>query len=431
MMYLTNDNQNTAQKRKLRFLEFAVLIFTMLWGSALAQTSKLIVTDAEANDSFGYSLAVSANTLLIGAWQNDSVHSNSGAAYVFELDSGRNWHQAIKLTPDDADFAGDEFGRAVAIDGDWLIVGAQFDDSANKDFGAAYIFERTPDADTAWSMVSLLTANDGAFHDYFGQTVAISGTVAVVGAPEDDDLGRESGSVYIFERSSSDGSWIQVAKLTASDGEGNDLFGSAVAIAGDTVIIGASGHSHQDVNNTGAAYVFVRQPDGSWNETAKLTASDSDELDQFGFAVALHGNRALIGAPFDDDSMNIGGSAYFFERVEGSNTWNQIGKLTASDPKLGNQFGHSVALTGGQALIGSPGNDERDKQSGAAYLFHYDSSLGSWSQQTKLTASDGAMDDLFGFAVSLSDKLAFISMHEDDDGDKKGSGSAYIFEVGF
>ena len=340
--------------------------------------------------------------------------------------------QVIKLIPDSADFAGDEFGKAVAIDGNWLIVGAQFDDEMGKDRGAAYVFERTPGAANAWTQTTKLTAADGAFRDFFGQTVAISGTHAVVGAPEDDDLGNQSGSAYVFERNPVDGRWSQVAKLTANDGEANDSFGSAVTIAGDTVIVGANEHSHQGVNNNGAAYVFQRNPsNSSWEQVAKLTANDGDELDRFGFAVALVGERALIGAPFDDDQSNVGGSAYIFERTADTNNWSQIAKLTAADPTLGNQFGHSVALTNEQALIGSPEDDDIGSGSGAAYMFQYDSSNNSWSQLNKLIANDGAAFDLFGSAVSLSDELALIGAHESDNLGEDDSGSTYIFQFGF
>lgn len=417
----------------LRFLSFVLLVLVLLSGSAFAQMAKFTVSDGEPDDNFAYALAISDNTMVAGAWQNDSLRANSGAAYVFERVAGSSdWQQVIKLMPDDADFAGDEFGKAVAIDGDWLIVGAQFDDGAGKDRGAAYVFERTPGAANAWSQVAKLTADDSAFRDFFGQTVAISGSHAVVGAPEDDDVGNQSGSVYVFEHNPVDGSWSQIAKLTANDGEANDAFGSAVTMAGDTVIVGANEHSHQGVNNNGAAYVFERNPsDSSWSQVAKLTANDGDELDRFGFAVALLGDRALVGAPFDDDPDNAGGSAYLFERTAGTNNWSQIAKLTAADPILGNQFGHSVALAGERALIGAPEEDSSGNGSGAAYLFQRDSDSGSWSQLEKLTANDGAAYDLFGFAVSLSNELAVIGAHDDDDQGKNESGSAYMYQLGF
>ncbi len=423
--------QNIPLRRGVIFLSFVFLVLIILSGSAFAQIAKLTVSDSEPDDNFGYSLALSDTTIVVGAWQNDSLLANSGAAYVFERVSGsNNWNQVIKLIPDNADFAGDEFGKAVAIDGNWLIIGAQFDDYAGKDRGSAYVFERTPNAANAWSQAAKLTAEDSAFRDFFGQTVAISGTRAVVGAPEDDDFGNQSGSAYVFERNPADGSWNQVAKLTANDGEANDIFGSSVTISGETIIVGANEHSHQDVNNNGAAYVFQRNPsDGSWDQVAKLTASDGDELDRFGFSVALIGDRALIGAPFDDDSNNVGGSAYVFERTPSTNTWSQTAKLTAAVPKLGNQFGRSVALAGEQALIGAPEEDDFGNGSGSVYLFQQSGS--SWSQLNKLIANDGAAFDLFGSAVSLSEELIFIGAHDSDNQGKDDSGSVYIFQLGF
>ncbi len=429
----TVTKQNIPFRKELMSLSFAFLVLITLLGSAFAQIAKLTDSDSEPDDNFGYSLATSGTTVVIGAWQNDSLRANSGAAYVFERVSGsNNWNQVIKLIPDNADFAGDEFGKAVAIDGNWLIVGAQFDDEAGKDRGAAYVFERNPSVGSTWNQVAKLTASDSAFRDFFGQTVAISGTRAVVGAPEDDDVGNQSGSAYVFERNPADGNWNQVAKLTANDGEANDIFGSSVTIAGETVIVGANEHSHQDINNNGAAYVFQRNPsDGHWGQVAKLTANDGDELDRFGFAVALVGDRVLIGAPFDDDSGNVGGSAYIFERMAGTNNWSQITKLTAADPTLGNQFGRSVALTSEWALIGAPEDDDIGSGSGSAYLFQRDLGNSSWSQLNKFIANDGAAFDLFGSAVSLSNELAIIGAHDSDNQGKDESGSAYIFQLGF
>ncbi len=432
-MNYTVTKQDVLRRKALMFLSFAFLVLITLLGSAFAQTAKLTVSDSEPDDNFGYSLALSGTTVVVGAWQNDSLLANSGAAYVFERVSGSNdWSQVIKLIPDNTDFAGDEFGKAVAIDGDWLIVGAQFEDEAGKDRGAAYVFERTPNAANAWSQAAKLTAEDSAFRDFFGQTVAISGTRAVVGAPEDDDLGNQSGSAYVFELDPNNGLWSKVAKLTANDGEANDIFGSSVTISGETIIVGANEHSHQDINNNGAAYVFQRNSsDGNWDQVAKLTANDGDELDRFGFAVALVGDRALIGAPFDDDSNNVGGSAYVFERTAGTNNWSQTAKLTAADPTLGNQFGYSVALANEKALIGTPEEDDFGNGSGSAYLFQHDASNNNWSQFNKLIANDGAAFDLFGSAVSLSNELALIGAPDSDNQGKDESGSVYIFQSGF
>ena len=430
MFHLDNTVFKREFRRGLGFISLALILLILFSGSTFAQTAQFTASDGEPDDNFGYTLAVSGNTMVVGAWQNDSLRANSGAAYVLENGTTDGWQHVAKLIPDNADFAGDEFGKAVAIDGDFLVVGAQFDDTLDKDRGAVYVFKKTPDAETPWTQVAKLTSNDTAFRDFFGQTVAISGTRVVVGAPEDDSAGKQQGAVYIFELDSTDDSWNQVAKLSADDGEANDLFGSAVAIHDDTVLVGAAEHSVQDVNNTGAAYVFA-YAGGSWSQVTKLTAGDGDEKDRFGFAVALSGDRALVGAPFDDDSENPGGSVYVFERPVETSSWSQVAKLTAAQPKLGNQFGRSVALFGERALIGSPGDDDNGKESGAAYLFALDEASGTWNQLDKFTADGGATFDEFGMAVSLSDELALVGSHQSDVGDKDDSGSVHVFPLGF
>jgi hypothetical protein len=413
----------------VKLLKVVLVVLMALPAPALAQHSKLTAGDAEADDNFGYALAISGRTVLVGAWQNDSLRANSGAAYVFELATDNTWQPTVKLTPDNADFAGDEFGKAVDIDGDYLVIGAQFDDTVDDDRGAAYVFARTDDPSRPWQQVAKGTVICSEFRDFFGRTVAISGNYIVVGAPEDDDMGNQSGSAYVFERNATDGTWQQVAKLTAADGDANDNFGTTVAIDADTVVVGANEHNHNDINNNGAAYVFERDSStGSWSQTAKLTASDSDAQDEFGTSLALHGNRLLVGVPFDDDPDNAGGSVYVFNRNEGTSIWTQTAKLTAADASLGNQFGYAVALAGNTALIGAPEEDTNGNASGAAYVFQQDSS-GTWRQVDNIIADDSAAFDTFGFAVALSNDLALIAAPEDDDQGQDESGSAYLFPV--
>ena len=201
-----------------------------------------------------------------------------------------------------------------------------------------------------FSVEQKLTASDGANFDYFGISVAISGDTALVGASSDDDNGTDSGSAYIYQRDG-DGNWSEVAKLTASDGEEYDRFGTSVALSGNTALVGAY---LSDDNNTdsGSAYIYQRQADGSWSEVAKLIASDGAEEDRFGHSVAISGNTALVGASSDHDNGDDSGSAYIYQRqINGS--WSEVAKLTASDAATYDYFGLSVALSGEIALVGA------------------------------------------------------------------------------
>ncbi len=220
--------------------------------------------------------------------------------------------QIAKLTSGDA-ATNDEFGYSVAISGDTAVVGAPYDDDAGSDSGSAYVFVRSG---ASWSQQAKLTAGDAAAGDEFGYSVAISGDTAMVGAYADDDGGSESGSAYVFVRSGA--SWSQQAKLTAGDAAADDWFGFSVAISGDTAVAGANGDDDAGAYS-GSAYVFVRSG-ASWSQQTKLTAGDAAADNEFGYSVAISGDTAVVGAHLDDDGGSDSGSAYAFGSVPGTPT---------------------------------------------------------------------------------------------------------------
>ena len=287
------------------------------------------------------------------------------------------------------------------------MIGSPYDDDLGSNSGSAYISTRSG---STWTQQAKLTASDGADWDYFGTSVALSGDTAVIGSPYDDNL---RGSAYIFTRSGT--TWSQQAKLTASDGAENDQFGHSAAFFGDTAVIGAY---LDDDSGSDSAYIFTRSG-STWSEATKLTASDGAATDYFGYSVALSGDTALIGAYGNGDH----GSAHIFTRS--GSTWSEATKLTASDGAAYDRFGYYVALSGDTAVIGSPYDDEHGSASGSVYIFTRSGS--TWSQQAKLTASDGAAGDYFGYSVALSDDTALIGAYWDDD-NGTDSGSAYIFQ---
>ncbi len=253
----------------------------------------------------------------------------------------------------------------------------------------------------------------------FGKSVSLSGNRALIGADASDPKGRESGAAYVFEWDGT--TWNQMAKLTASDGAAGDYFGHSVSLSGNRALIGAWADDDKG-GDSGSAYVF--EWDGStWTQVAKLTASDGAERDWFGISVSLFGSRALVGAPIDDDNGSNSGSAYVYE-WNGS-AWTQVAKLTASDGVASDEFGRSVSLSGDRALVGAFGNDENGFESGSAYVFDWDGT--TWNEVAKLMASDGAEIANFGFSVSLDGNRALVGAYRDDDYGF-GSGSAYVFE---
>ena len=374
------------------------------------QLSKLVASDGAANDNFGNYVSISADgtTALVGAQSDDT----KGSVYVFKYD-GTSWSQTKLVASDGA--ANDLFGYSVSIsaDGTIALVGAQSDDDKGTNSGSVYVFKYNG---TSWSQQTKLVASDGAANDFFGYSVSISadGTKALVGAYYDDT----KGSVYVFKYDGT--SWSQQTKLVASDGAASDWFGYSVSISADgtKALVGA-----QNDDTKGSVYVF--KYDGtSWSQT-KLVASDGAASDLFGnyVSISADGTIALVGAPTDDDKGTNSGSVYVF-KYDGT-SWSQQTKLVASDGAAGDYFGRSVSISadGTIALVGAPNDDTK----GSVYVFKYDGT--SWSQQTKLIASDGAASDSFGHSVSISadGTTALIGAPNDDD---KGtnSGSVYVFK---
>jgi hypothetical protein len=307
-----------------------------------------------------------------------------------------NWSETAKLTASDG-AAYDYFGRSFSISGEYLIIGAYGDDTGR---GSSYVFKRQG---TSWLQETKLVASDGAPGDYFGYSVSIDGDYAVITAPGDDSY---RGSVYVFKRSGS--SWIQIAKLVASDGAAEDVFGISVFLRGEYAIIGA----WHDDNQRGSAYVFGRS-EGGWVQEAKLNASDGVIGDHFGFSVFLDGEYAAVGA-FEANGSR--GSVYIFKRS--GTSWTEDCTLLASDGVSFDNFGVSIWLDGEYALIGANGYD---MHRGCTYVFQRSGS--SWAEQTKLTASDGVIQDNFGRSVSLCDGYAIIGAT----GVETFQGAAYVF----
>ena len=275
-----------------------------------------------------------------------------------------------------------------------------------------------------------LTAADATVSALFGFSVSVDGNTAIVGAYLDDEGGGASGAAYIFSRNSGGANnWGQVKKLIASDSAEADLFAESVSVDGDTAIVGS--RFHDDVaSDTGSAYIFSRNSGGTdnWGEVKKLSASDAAANDNFGTSVAVDGDIAIVGARNDDDAGSASGSAYIFSRNQGgADNWGEVKKLTASDAATPDQFGFSVSVSGDTAIVGARNDSDAGSQSGSAYSFSRNQGgADNWGEVKKLTASDAAATDHFGAYVSVSADTAIVGAAFDDDAGTN-SGSAYIF----
>ena len=371
-------------------------------GGGMTWTEEAILTS-----SFGAPLsnvvAISGERVVVGSPFDDVDGNWSGSATVFER-SGTTWSEVEFLTPSLGE-AGAEFGWGVAISGDAVVAGAPLaDPSATENTGIAYAFE---ESGGSWTETTVLDENDAATGDSLGRAVAIDGETAIVGADTKGDSGVDSGAAYVYERSGK--TWHRQAKLLASDGAAGDRFGGAVAVSGDTALIGAAGN-----DGAGSAYVFERAGE-EWSEQARLTAVATAPGDAFGTSVSVDGDLALVGAP-----GHLGaGAAHAFERTGSS--WIEEATLTAGDGAPGDGLGGAVSLSLGSALAGAPGDDDDGNDAGSAYVFLRPGT--SWSEQSRLAAAATAAGDEFGGAVALWGGTALIGASGAD-----GVGAAYVFD---
>ncbi len=401
-------------------------------GSAV-EDAKLLASDGAEEDYFGWSVAVSGSTVVVGADRTDDNGSSSGSAYVFEEPVG-GWSGTLNesaelLASDGAVF--DHFGRSIAISGSTVVVGATGDGA-----GSVYVFEEPAGG---WSGTlnesAKLMPSDGAFTDYFGSSVAISGSTVVVGAYSSDNNGSSSGSAYVFEEPM--GGWSGIlnesAKLLASGRAEGDRFGSSVAVSvsGKTVVVGADEHAHQG-DRPGSAYVFeepARGWSGTLNENAELLASDGAADDRFGRSVAVSGSAVVVGAYGHDDNGPWSGSAYVFEEPAGgwSGTLNESVELLPSDAMAEDAFGISVAFSGSTVVVGARGDDHDANLSGSAYVFK--EPAGGWPetlhQNVKLRSSDPLGLGGFGTSVAISGSIVAAGAPRYEE----YAGSAYVIEV--
>jgi hypothetical protein len=391
--------------------------------------------------------------------QSDNAANDSGAVYVFTRDPAGVWSQQAYIKASNTD-AGDHFGVSIALSGDTLAVGApgegseatgvEGDQNNNNALysGAAYVFTRDPAG--VWSQQAYIKAsNTGpgdprtATGDNFGNSIALSGdTLAVAAWGEDssatgidgdqsDEDGEDSGAVYVFTRNGS-GLWTQQAYIKASNTDIRDRFGHSVALAGDTLAVSASWESSDatgingDQNNnnadfSGAVYIFTRDGAGVWTQHTYVKASNTKAADEFGWAVDLSTDSLAVGARGE---QGLSGAVYLFSR-NGDGAWSQQAYIKASNAGERDQFGWSVALSGDALVVGARledsaatgiGGDPADdsaEDSGAAYLFMRDAA-GTWLQQAYIKASNTNAGDWFGGSVAVNADALVIGANFED-----------------
>lgn len=334
---------------------------------------KLVPNDPADNGSFGLSVAINGAYALIGAPGEDGNGTNSGAAYLFLQSQGGldGWGQIKKLVASDAD-DDDVFGVSVAISGDYALVGAEGEDGSGSKRGAAYLFGRNQGGADSWGQLFKLTADDAADENRFGYRVDIKGDFVVAGSPYSAGAGTNRGAAYLFYRNQGGAdNWGQFRKILPSDPANDVWFGSAVSIDGDLLVIGAAWDDSGGTNR-GAAYLFGRNQGGAdnWGQLKKLAANDAHNDDLFGFDVKADGDFVLAGALLSGGGGTERGQVYLFSKNEGgTDNWGQTQRLRASDGANEDWFGSSIALDGFYLLAGATLEDGAGINRGAVYVF--------------------------------------------------------------
>ncbi|VAW48564.1 hypothetical protein MNBD_GAMMA03-1306 [hydrothermal vent metagenome] len=386
------------------------------------ETQIIIPDGLDVSNRFGISVSLQGDRALIGDFYNRENGLQSGAVYVYELVNGL-WQQTKKLLASDGGST-DEFGVSVSLSGDRALIGAvNYDDVTNGgNSGAAYIFDYDG---SDWQQVAILTAIDGSSNDEMGNAVSLEGDKALVGAVEysENNNGVKTGSAYLFELNTVSGLWSQSKQFLASDGVHADDFGHSVSLSGNRVAIGAQ-QTDENVTNSGSVYVYeLDTGTGLWQET-KIFEPIPVLSNNFGSAVSIQNNRLIVGAQQAIVDNARKGSATIYEYNATTIMWDFSDQIVATDGKSSDYFGDVVGLSSNRIIIGAPLSDDNGSQSGSAYIFDLD---GSWQQSQKLVTL-GAVDDNFGYAVSLDGNRALIGAPFDNNENGPSAGSAYIFD---
>ena len=392
------------------------------------QQQKLQPSDLHRGDCFGSAVAIDGEKVIVGARLADRGNGhNSGSIYTFQLQHGQ-WQQTQNLSPGDLQRQ-DVFGNSVAISSNIAIVGAHFASAEGRPgAGCVYIFQWE---NGQWQQTHKLQPPDLEAGDHFGCSVGISGEVAIVGAygakgENSIEESENSGRAYIFQREN--GEWQQKLQLQPTDLQQGDCFGHAVCIDGNIAIVGAYGGDAQQKLDIGSAYIYQLN-NGQWQQQEKLQPNDLQAGDSFGISVGISANIAIVGTYFaDSENSKYAGSAYIFQLE--NRQWQQKQKLQPSDLGNRNYFGYSVAISDRVAIVGAYGvNAQGVSYTGSAYIFHFEN--GQWQQSQKLLPSDLRSRDCFGCSVAFSGNLAIVGAYNADAQASQDVGSVYIFRNDF
>ena len=369
----------------------------------------LVAKDGQAYAHLGEAVAIDGNVAVAGApYAEAGSKTDAGAAYVFER-VNKQWLTRTKLVAPNA-MPYDRFGSSVAVDGNTIVVTADRCDKFGYNAGAAFVFARDGDA---WRHAATIAPPSPQSSAAFGYSSALDGDTLVIGAPG-------VATAHVFARRGS--AWVAQSALHPDEKLPNCGFGHSVAVDGDTILVGANTTSDRLLLG-GSAYVF-RRNDNAWTFETSLRSSRDEATARFGTAVAIRGDVALIGASRATvNGRTRAGAAFVFER---RGNWKPIAELTNDPPRSDEEFGRALALLPDAAVVGSQFGDAAGLNTGGAQLYARDG--GKWTRRAALLAQDRATISEFAFAIAASDTEAIIGAPRRNTS-VTASGGAYIFEV--
>ncbi len=430
--------------KKIIIFFILLLNFTIAKAQLYTELEKIVASDREPNDTFGYDIEMHNNTLIVSSLNDDLA----GSAYIFESDNNGNWTEVQKITASDAKIQ-DQFGFSVSLYGDFAVVGVPFKKENNTaDTGAVYIFRKNNTG--TWEQTQKIIPAGENSPVRFGHSVSVYENYLLIGCPrcsydlnaDGSDVGTFSGKVFVFTLDNN-GLWQESEQLTSSDRQYYDEFGFHVDLNGSQAIISTP---YEDEDNTifnaiqrrGGAYIFERDNSGNFIEMAKLFAPDGAPEDKFGLKAAIYNEFAIVGAPHNDYKDTNGnviytnaGSAYTFQK-QSDGTWVYKQKLISTNLSTGDLYGNAVGISGQSIIVGAPYSDPSTFQDTGEVFAYAKYTNGNWILSQVLSASDKFENDVFGFSLAISDDtliVGAIGEDEDDSGSNTlpESGSLYVF----
>jgi hypothetical protein len=410
----TNDNTGATDAG-------SAYVYDLSGGTPTVPVVTLSNPSPEIQDYFGISVAITGTRVVVGAWKDDTDMTNTGSTYVYDLDSSTPTVPVVTLNNPSPE-VDDQFGCSVAVSGARVAVGAFWDNTTASNAGSVYVYNFEDSTPTV--PVATLNNPGPAVNDRFGISVALAGTLMVVGAYLDDTGATDAGSVYVYDLASATPT-VPVMSINNPGPQTNDQFGYSLAISGTLLVVG-SPYNYSGANGSGSAYVYDLGTSSSTLPAATLNNPSPVAIDNFGWSVAISGTRVIVGAINDDTGATNSGSAYVYDMGSGTPTMPLV-TLINPGPASNDSFGWSVAISGTRAVVGTWRDDTGASDSGSAYLYDLSSATPAVPMAT-LNNPSPSTSDQFGISVEISGTRVVVAAIRDDTG-ATDTGSVYVYDL--